>query len=285
MIRLICGITPEQRTFRTNTWPYAPSETTPSWIRAPPESLMPTTGQPIFAARSMILHIFSAMTSPSEPPKTVKSWLKTHTRRPSIVPWPVTTASPHGRFSCIPNSVVRWRTKVSSSLNEPGSSSFSTRSRAVYLPRACCFSSASGLEWTAAWRSSSSPAGISLRPGGGGAQRRAERRCPGREHDADDGALADLRLQLDPPLVGPHQLPDDGEADARAARRPRARAVAAPEAVEDMREVLRADADPGVAHLHDAARDALADAQLDPAAGVGVAQRVREQVVHDLLDP
>ena len=63
-------------------------------MRAPPESLIPITGQPILAARSMILHIFSAMTSPSEPPKTVKSWLKTHTRRPSIVPWPVTTASP-----------------------------------------------------------------------------------------------------------------------------------------------------------------------------------------------
>ena len=55
---------------------------------------MPITGQPILAARSMTLHIFSPMTSPSEPPKTVKSWLKTHTRRPSIVPWPVTTASP-----------------------------------------------------------------------------------------------------------------------------------------------------------------------------------------------
>ena len=65
---------------------------------------MPMTGQPILAARSMTLHIFSAMTSPSEPPKTVKSWLKTHTRRPSIVPWPVTTASPQGRFFSMPNS-------------------------------------------------------------------------------------------------------------------------------------------------------------------------------------
>ena len=71
---------------------------------------MPITGQPILAARSMILHIFSAMTSPSEPPKTVKSCENTHTRRPSIVPWPVTTASPHGRFFCISNSDVRWRT-------------------------------------------------------------------------------------------------------------------------------------------------------------------------------
>ena len=58
----------------------------------------------------MILHIFSAMTSPSEPPKTVKSWLNTQTRRPSIVPWPVTTASPYGRFLSISKSVDRWRT-------------------------------------------------------------------------------------------------------------------------------------------------------------------------------
>ena len=110
MISESCGITPEQRTLRRKTSPYAPSETTPSWMRAPPESLMPITGQPILAARSMILHIFSAMTSPSEPPKTVKSWLKTATRRPSIVPWPVTTASPQGRFFCMSKSTVRWRT-------------------------------------------------------------------------------------------------------------------------------------------------------------------------------
>ena len=73
-------------------------------MRAPPESLIPITGQPILAARSMILHIFSAITSPSEPPNTVKSWLNTHTVRPSIVPCPVTTASPQGRFLSISNS-------------------------------------------------------------------------------------------------------------------------------------------------------------------------------------
>ncbi len=65
---------------------------------------MPITGQPILAARSMILHIFSPITSPSEPPNTVKSWLNTHTVRPSIVPWPVTTASPQGRFFCMSKS-------------------------------------------------------------------------------------------------------------------------------------------------------------------------------------
>ena len=47
---------------------------------------MPTTGAPTLAAMSMTLTIFSAITSPSEPPNTVKSWLKTKTVRPSI--WP-----------------------------------------------------------------------------------------------------------------------------------------------------------------------------------------------------
>ena len=65
---------------------------------------MPMTGQPILAARSMTLHIFSAITSPSEPPKTVKSCENTQTGRPSIVPWPVTTASPQGRFRSMSKS-------------------------------------------------------------------------------------------------------------------------------------------------------------------------------------
>ena len=51
-------------------------------MRAPPESLIPITGQPYFAARSSTLQTFSPTASESEPPKTVKSWLKTKTRRP-----------------------------------------------------------------------------------------------------------------------------------------------------------------------------------------------------------
>ena len=47
---------------------------------------MPMTGQPVFRARSMTLTIFSPKTSPSDPPKTVKSCAKTHTGRPSTVP-------------------------------------------------------------------------------------------------------------------------------------------------------------------------------------------------------
>ena len=41
----------------------------------------------------MTLWIFSANTSPSAPPKTVKSWQKTKTLRPSTVPQPVITPS------------------------------------------------------------------------------------------------------------------------------------------------------------------------------------------------
>ncbi len=47
---------------------------------------MPTIGQPVFMAMSMTLTIFSPNTSPSEPPKTVKSWAKTQIGRPSTVP-------------------------------------------------------------------------------------------------------------------------------------------------------------------------------------------------------
>ena len=47
---------------------------------------MPMTGRPVLSARSMTLTIFSPNTSPSDPPKTVKSWANTQTGRSSIVP-------------------------------------------------------------------------------------------------------------------------------------------------------------------------------------------------------
>ena len=86
MMSEICGMTPDARTLRLKISPYSPSEATPSWMRAPPESLIPMMGQPVLRARSMTLTIFSPNTSPSDPPKTVKSCEKTHTGRPSIVP-------------------------------------------------------------------------------------------------------------------------------------------------------------------------------------------------------
>ena len=76
MIAEICGTTPEASVLRRNTSAYAPSESTPSWMRAPPESLRPTTGAPLSMARSMIEQIFLALASLMVPPNTVKSWAK-----------------------------------------------------------------------------------------------------------------------------------------------------------------------------------------------------------------
>ena len=59
MIRLICGMTPEARTLRKKISANSPRAATPSWIRAPPPSLIPMTGQPAFIAWSMTLTIFS----------------------------------------------------------------------------------------------------------------------------------------------------------------------------------------------------------------------------------
>ena len=73
-------------------------------MRAPPPSLIPMIGQPVFSAWSMTLTIFSPKTSPSDPPNTVKSWLNTQTGRPSTVPYPVTTPSPYGRLASMPKS-------------------------------------------------------------------------------------------------------------------------------------------------------------------------------------
>ena len=86
MISEICGMTPDASTLRWNTSAYPPSDATPSWMRAPPESLSPITGAPAFIAWSITLQIFSACASDSEPPNTVKSCENTNTRRPLIMP-------------------------------------------------------------------------------------------------------------------------------------------------------------------------------------------------------
>ena len=55
------------------------------------------SGAPTLSAMSISLWTFSANTSPSAPPKIVKSWLNTNTLRPSTVPHPVMTPSVYGR--------------------------------------------------------------------------------------------------------------------------------------------------------------------------------------------
>lgn len=43
-----CGTTPEASTLRWKTSAYPARESTPSWMRAPPESLSPITGHPSY---------------------------------------------------------------------------------------------------------------------------------------------------------------------------------------------------------------------------------------------
>ena len=114
----------------------------PSWIRAPPESLRPMQGAPVFIARSITLHIFSAIVIERLPPLTVKSCAKMKTKRPLIVPEPATTPSPKYCFLSMPKSWQRWSLNISISSKEPLSNSSAIRSRAVYFPFSCCLSMA-----------------------------------------------------------------------------------------------------------------------------------------------
>ncbi len=114
----ICGITPEAITLRTNTSPYAARLRTPSWMRAPPESLRPISGMPLCSARSWIRQILCDWTSENEPPSTVKSCANTATRRPLTLPKPVTMPSPGKRCLSRPNSVTLWVASAPNSWNE-----------------------------------------------------------------------------------------------------------------------------------------------------------------------
>ena len=91
-------MTPEASTLRTKTSPYAARLATPSWIRAPPESLSPISGTPLSIARSLMRLILFACTRDIDPPRTVKSCAKTATRRPLILPKPATMPSPGNRW-------------------------------------------------------------------------------------------------------------------------------------------------------------------------------------------
>src|SRR3712207_7406151 len=66
----ICGITPDAATLRRKISANWVSPATPSWMRAPPPSEMPTSGTPVRRARSMTFVIFCPCTSPRDPPKT-----------------------------------------------------------------------------------------------------------------------------------------------------------------------------------------------------------------------
>ena len=101
-------------------------------------------GMPLSSARSWMRQIFCDCTSEKDPPSTVKSWAKTATRRPLILPKPATTPSPGKRLSAMPKSVQLWVARAPISWNEPSSSSNDSRSRAVSLPLACLLGDALG---------------------------------------------------------------------------------------------------------------------------------------------
>ena len=94
-------------------------------------------GAPFCSAMVCSLTILEACAPDSEPPNTVKSFEKTYTSRPLIVPQPVTTPSPGTFCSAMPKSLQRCSTNMSVSSKESSSSRTSIRSRAVSLPLAC----------------------------------------------------------------------------------------------------------------------------------------------------
>src|SRR6266852_8770462 len=121
-------------------------------MRAPPESLMPMIGTRLRSASSCTFTIFSAVTSPSEPPYTVASYAYTATGRRSISPKPATTPSPAILRSSMPNPVARCVANRSSSTNELSSSSISMRSRALERPLVLRLFAASFSECSAWYR-------------------------------------------------------------------------------------------------------------------------------------
>src|SRR5207244_6398159 len=99
-----------------------------------------------------------------------------------------------------------------------------------------------------------------------------------------DGELTPLARAVargpDGAAVPLHQRADQVQADAQPALRP---GVGLYEEVEDVRQDLRGEADPVVAHAQD--EFAAVAPGLDPnvAARIGVLGRVRQQVDHDLF--
>ena len=102
----ICGTTPEAWTFRQKISAYPASETTPSWMRAPPESLIPITGQPYVTARSMTLHLLGE--DLRERAAEDREVLGEDEHLPAEDrPVAGDDGVPHGRLSRIPNSTSR----------------------------------------------------------------------------------------------------------------------------------------------------------------------------------
>ena len=83
------------------------SEVTPSCMRAPPDTVNPTTGRRLWVARSKQRQILSPTALPMEPIMNEESITNSAQRSPDIVASPVTTASRSWDFTCAAASF--WR--------------------------------------------------------------------------------------------------------------------------------------------------------------------------------
>ena len=75
----ICGTRPDSNSWRRPSSAYQASDVAASWMRAPPESLMPMIGQPTMATHSISRATLRPNISPTVPWNTVWSWLNTPT--------------------------------------------------------------------------------------------------------------------------------------------------------------------------------------------------------------
>lgn len=98
----------------------------------------------------------------------------------------------------------------------------------------------------------------------------------------DRGAAPERAGDLDLPVVRPDELGDDGEADAAPGAA--GGRLAAPEPVEDQRQLVGCDAGPCVGHPQ-LCRAARPGPERHPAAGRGELERVAQQVGDDLVQP
>ena len=119
-----------------------------------------------------------------------------------------------------------------------------------------------------------------------GCQGRTPPRLPAGQVDREGRAPAGLATDGDTAAVRLHELSGDGQAQAApGVNGPGPRGVAAPEAVEDKRQVLRRDALSGVCYLDTYSfMVRLCPHQGDGPAVAGVADGVRDEVSEDLLE-
>src|SRR5580700_108556 len=105
-----------------------------------------------------------------------------------------------------------------------------------------------------------------------------------RQADRDAGALADAAADREFAAMQPHQALDDGKPQARAGMAAVIGGAGLEIRLADPRQILVADADAAVLdHEADVARLG-ADADRNLATAVGEADRVRQQIEHDLVE-